>query len=406
VLARAVGGRKQAAGRSAVLVKEESGGSSSHLTFPISFEDDFDGACPMGWTCTGPAAVCRVGSSAGPCRPYPDIKRLDGKHFLDVGNDWGTATAISPIFALPKGSDRLCFKRSGGADAGSGLYLIRKTDGVTICAAENGQDMDRFAEQCCHNLARYAGQEVVINIVDAQSSGWGKVLIDHIRLLNKSGAELGSHAKAAPAHACGLVQEDIHYDGVHSLEDDTTLTPSAETCCAMCEEHPRCGAWAWGKVRDNWLTDKCFLKELIDGRPPTQVAWKGVVSGLPAKTMKKLRPAPMNASEVAEKDDAAFSPGSELRLYALGSSSMLWMNWIEELHLNLLRLGYKLPPIEAKVNPEYHPRDIQTCDDSMYFDQLKTARFARIGWGAAGSTPTRAGTTAITTAIARSGATG
>jgi len=324
-----------------------------------------------------------VGSSTHPCRPYPGIKGHDGKHFLDVGNDWGTATATSPNFKLPNKTDRLCFKRSGGAGPGSGLYLVRQSDGRRLCEAENGEDSNTFAMQCCTDLAKYVGEEVIIRIVDAQSSGWGKVLVDDIRLLDTSGSARSSGERSAESEAdvpaCGLVQDEIHYDGVHNL-GEPTKTPSAEACCKACQDHPHCDAWGWGKARNSWITDKCFLKKLIEGRMPHQVPWQGVVSGLPAKSMRQIVAPSLSASETVEQEGAQFPSGSAVRLYALGSSSMLWMNWIEELHLFLLRLGYHLPTVEAKVKPEFHPRSIQTCDDSMYFDRLRTARFARIGW--------------------------
>jgi len=87
-----------------------------------------------------------------------------------------------------------------------------------------------------------------------------------------------------------------------------------------------------------------------------------------------------SALEYKEQQGAAIMPGTAIRLYGIGSSSMLWMNWIEELHLVLSRLGYSMPEVDAKVNPEFHPRSVQTCDDSMYYEHLRTARFARIGW--------------------------
>jgi len=348
------------------------------LDFPVSFENMMEGKCPTGWTCSGPAAVCFPGSSSGPCRPYPGIKGHDGKQFLDVGNDFGTATALSPMFKLPGDIDRICFRRCGGADEGSGLYLNLVSNGEQICIAENGQDVDVFSVQCCPDLAQHAGKEVVIHIRDAQSSGWGKVLIDDIRLLDSSGRDIGPKAPKRPQQSCGLVQEDVHYDGVTSL--DSSMTLSAEDCCALCEKEPRCGAWAWGKIKNNWLTNKCFLKELKPGVVPKQATWDGVVSGLPVKTLRLIKAPLFRVTEYKEQQGAAFTPGDEIRLYGIGSSSMLWMNWLEELHLVLSRLGYRLPAVDAKVKPEFHPRSVQTCDDSMYFEHLRTARFARIGW--------------------------
>jgi len=113
---------------------------------------------------------------------------------------------------------------------------------------------------------------------------------------------------------------------------------------------------------------------------PKQRYWKGVVSGLPLKTLRRLKAPLFMSSEYKEQQGAAIMPGNAIRLYGLGASSMLWMNWLEELHLVLLRLGYSMLEVDAKVKPEFHPRSVQTCDDSMYFEHLRTARFARIGW--------------------------
>merc|ERR1719373_947964 len=57
------------------------------------------------------------------------------------------------------------------------------------------------------------------------------------------------------------------------------------------------------------------------------------------------------------------------------------MTWLDQLHLDLSRLGYVLPVVDAKVEGHRdHPEKTQTCPDSRYFDSLQTARIGKVGW--------------------------
>jgi len=181
---------------------------------------------------------------------------------------------------------------------------------------------------------------------------------------------VSSRSKTRPER-CGLVQQNTAYIA-KELRSIHSKSPSS--CCATCEGHPGCGAWSWNRSR-------CSMKEFSRrGEMVSQVQAKGVTSGLPAKTAGALAIPLLNNSEHVDQEEAEIQVGGSVRLFALGASSMLWMTWVEQLHFYLLRLGYKVPLVDARMKPEDHPRSVQTCDNSAYFDRLETARFARIGW--------------------------
>lgn len=84
--------------------------------------------------------------------------------------------------------------------------------------------------------------------------------------------------------------------------------------------------------------------------------------------------------EYQEQSNASLQVGDDVWLYAIGSSSLLWMTWIDQFHLTLQRLGYKLPALPTLVPSRWYPRSVPSCDDTKYFEHLKTTRFGRIGW--------------------------
>jgi len=88
----------------------------------------------------------------------------------------------------------------------------------------------------------------------------------------------------------------------------------------------------------------------------------------------------LDPNEFVEQVDAHFGVGAEIRLYGIGASSLSSAPWLDQLHFNLQRLGYRLPVVAAKRTAEFHPRTNPVCDDSKYFHRLTTARFARAGW--------------------------
>jgi len=158
-------------------------------SFPLSFERTAEGACPVGWTCTKGALVCAIISKRPGCM-NPHDAGAEGRHYFAVGSDLGVASAQSLPFVLPAGIDRICFRRSGGADFGSGLYLISQQSGLILCRAETGTDTNMFFDDYCRGLAGLAGETVYIELRDSQRSGWGKVLIDDIHLQDVLGRDL------------------------------------------------------------------------------------------------------------------------------------------------------------------------------------------------------------------------
>jgi len=159
------------------------------VSFPLSFERSAEWSCPDGWHCTGDAGVCRVGSISGLCL-HPGVNGTDGAKYLVVGNDKGVGTATSPVFVLPDRIDNIVFRRSGGANRGSGFFLHSKTDGRLLCSAENGTNTNAFFEEQCKGLSGHGGEPVFIHLRDTQKSDWGKVMIDDIHLRDAFGMEL------------------------------------------------------------------------------------------------------------------------------------------------------------------------------------------------------------------------
>jgi len=161
------------------------------VSFPLSFEQTEEWSCPEGWHCTGDAGVCSARSTSSLCN-HPGLQGVDGGKYLVVGNDMGTGTATSPVFVLPDRIDNIVFRRSGGADKGSGFYLYSKIDGRALCSTETGTDTNDFFEDRCTGLAGHGGEPVYIHLKDMQSSTWGKVLIDGIHLRDVFGMELAA----------------------------------------------------------------------------------------------------------------------------------------------------------------------------------------------------------------------
>merc|ERR550532_258864 len=185
----------------------------SKIKFPLDFEDAFVGGCPSGWTCMGLARVCSplVKPKTDACN-HPDLRGSEGSRYLSMGSDAGTGMAVSPVFLLPEGIDRVRFRRSGGADRGSGLYVHRRNDGSVLCSAEKGRDTDNFFEDTCGNLADHAGEAVYIKVKDTQRGVWGKTLIDDVHLLSASGTDLSAgqatllHSGEDCSTGCGLLR--------------------------------------------------------------------------------------------------------------------------------------------------------------------------------------------------------
>jgi len=88
----------------------------------------------------------------------------------------------------------------------------------------------------------------------------------------------------------------------------------------------------------------------------------------------------LRPSEYIEQDHAEIQVGKDLRIYAVGSSSLLWMTWLDQLHLVLRRLGYTLPVVPSQIGARLYTLQAPRCDDSQYFEYLRTTRYAKIGW--------------------------
>jgi len=164
------------------------------LHFPMSFEADAPGKCPAGWFCTGKAVnICDEDKEKQPTNAacdHPGLAGQDGERYLSVGDDISSGEAYSAVFVLPDEISSIHFRRSGGADVESGFYVRLYHSGEVACASEDGQDTNVFFNCSCDGLANYTGQAVFISIRDRQSSSWGKVLVDDIRLKSVSGEEI------------------------------------------------------------------------------------------------------------------------------------------------------------------------------------------------------------------------
>ena len=139
--------------------------------------EDLSRKCPEGWTCTGSATVMRMGTGNG-----------HGNGYLNVGEDRSQGTAVSDFLFLPQNPVQLVYLRAGGADAPSGLSVHSKT-GETLCQSSVGTNTDTFFEATC-DLNGRGGQMVRIEVKDVQSSSWGKVSVDYIRLKLSDGSRL------------------------------------------------------------------------------------------------------------------------------------------------------------------------------------------------------------------------
>jgi len=175
------------------LIGEDAAGE--RLNFPTSFEHAQGGYCPPGWMCSSEAKICHYPHHTQTCN-HPGLLNQDGTKYFRIANDFEAGWATSAVFHLPTLISRMEFKRAGGADAGSGLYVHLLSNDQVICTAEDGTDTNEFFTQVCNELSAYAGQPVYICLVDKQRSSWGKVLIDDIRLKNQFGDEL-NHAGIA-----------------------------------------------------------------------------------------------------------------------------------------------------------------------------------------------------------------
>jgi len=95
-----------------------------------------------------------------------------------------------------------------------------------------------------------------------------------------------------------------------------------------------------------------------------------------------MKPAPPLGPDLYVQQEGAGIPvGGDVKVYGVGSSNLVWMNWIDMLHYYLVRLGYKMPLVPAKaILSRFTPRSVPVCDDSAYFSHFETARLGMVGW--------------------------
>jgi len=126
-----------------------------------------------------------------------------------------------------------------------------------------------------------------------------------------------------------------------------------------------------------------MLAPVVPAPGPAQGAAKGSsndgVRKCPIHATLEM-PTIIGPQEYVEQPGAQIPSCGELRLYVVGSSNVLWMTWVDQLHLYLASLGYYLPIVNTTTPAALHPWIVQTCDDTRYFKDLQTARIGRIGW--------------------------
>jgi len=83
---------------------------------------------------------------------------------------------------------------------------------------------------------------------------------------------------------------------------------------------------------------------------------------------------------------ARIPQGGAVRLFAIGSSNLLWETWLEQLHLLLTRLEYQVPLVDSKglIKNRTRPDATARCDDIEALDALATLRIAKPGWASWG----------------------
>jgi len=155
---------------------------ASAVMTKIDFEDGTIGSCPDYWTCDDDS-VSRLSDS-------PWYSTSDGDTLFIIGQDDHYGRAVSDTLFLHDRIDHVQYLHAGGADSGSGFWVKRTSDRATLCHFTDGADTDALFEASCEGLAEYAGQSVYFLAEDNQSSGWGKLLIDYIRLQDANGDNL------------------------------------------------------------------------------------------------------------------------------------------------------------------------------------------------------------------------
>mmetsp|Transcript_143393 Transcript_143393/g.357250 ORF Transcript_143393/g.357250 Transcript_143393/m.357250 type:complete len:374 (+) Transcript_143393:81-1202(+) len=86
-----------------------------------------------------------------------------------------------------------------------------------------------------------------------------------------------------------------------------------------------------------------------------------------------------------EQEGANIQVGGTVRLFAVGSSNLLWETWAEQLHVLLSRLGYQTPLVQPGSIPNVtRPLTSAVCDDGEEFADVHTLRVGKPGWSSWG----------------------
>jgi len=145
---------------------------------------------------------------------------------------------------------------------------------------------------------------------------------------------------------CKMILEDMDLAGgipaaeVHSVG-------SAHMCCAVCSGFANCSAWTWGKEHSvAYVTQVCWLKMADPSNPWKKNYKKGLVSGMPARGVRKQGVAlvPASRSEKMDGVEAREVPATSTSAKCLGDLHI-------EGHGNLavISAGANVPGMEAKT---------------------------------------------------------
>jgi len=147
----------------------------------IDFEDGIPDTCPEYWKCDDVTSA-RLYNGYSLASPHVNYNTTDGDFMFIIGTDWQIGKAISWPLVLPDGIDHVQYLHGGGADSGSGFWLKKAANNATLCHSMEGTNTDTLIEASCDGLTDYSGETVFFQAEDNQVSGWGKVMIDNIRL--------------------------------------------------------------------------------------------------------------------------------------------------------------------------------------------------------------------------------
>jgi len=162
----------------------------------------------------------------------------------------------------------------------------------------------------------------------------------------------------------------------------TAVTPAflaaIDGCRLQCDQQTLCRAFGWRHGSRDCTTMRRYINmtDVLGMRSPYMVCEK----------MKLRHFGPDDAAlyqphEFLEQADAEKDVGATISIYAVGSSSLVWMTWIDQLHLLLRRLGYRLPLVPPRAaGGQFYAQEVPRCDDTKYFEHLPTTRLGRIGW--------------------------